>query len=295
MGKIKIVTDSASDVSYEAEERYGIRVLCFGLTVDDKAYTERRDFTPVEFYEVLKNAHRLPTTAQYTPMQFAEAYEEIWEEGYSDLIYIGINGKGSATYQNSLMARENFYEEHPEAREKMKIHCVDSGTYCLGYGYPVVEAAKKAKNGASVQEILAYLDNWFACCSVYFVPYTLEYVKKSGRVSSAAAFVGELMGLKPIITFLNGESKNLEKVRGEKAAVPALVKLGLKTMIPHTEYAVIVGSNPAYAKQLAAEMEKAVGYPPAMMENAGAAITINAGPDLVGLVVKNKNLPARRE
>ena len=71
--------------------------------------------------------------------------------------------------------------------------------------------------------------------------------------------------------------------------VPALVKLGLKTMIPHTEYVVIAGSNPEHARQLAAEMEKALGYPPAMMENAGAAIAINAGPDLVGLVVKNKN------
>lgn len=294
MRKIKILTDSASDIPYEAEKRYGIRVLCFALTVDGESFVERRDFTPEKFYEVMKQASQTPTTAQYTPMQFVEVYEELWKEGYTDLIYIGINGKGSSTYHNSIMARDEFFETHPEAREQMEIHCVDSHTYCLGYGYPVVEAAKKAEKGASVQEILAYLDNWFRCNSVYFTPYTLEYVKKSGRVSSAAAFVGELMGLKPIITFLDGESKNLEKVRGEKAVVPALVKLALKNMIPHTEYVVIVGSNPAYAKLLAAEMEKAVGYPPAMVEHAGAAIAINAGPDLVGLVIKNKNLSGGR-
>ncbi|MCI8599972.1 MAG: DegV family protein [Oscillospiraceae bacterium] len=290
MRKIKIVTDSAGDVPYEAEEQYGIRVLCFALTVDGEAYTERKDFTPVQFYDVLQNAARIPTTAQYTPMQFEEVYEEVWQEGYTDLIYIGINAKGSSTFQNSLLAKDGFYESHPEAKAQMEIHCVDSRTYCLGYGYPVIEAAKKARKGVPPQEILAYLENWFSCCSVYFTPYTLEFVKKSGRVSAAAAFVGELMGLKPIITFLDGESKILEKVRGEKAVVPAMVKLALKTMIPHTEYAVIVGSNPAYAKQLAAEMEKAVGYPPALIGNAGAAISINAGHNLVGLVVKNKNL-----
>ena len=289
MRKIQIVTDSASDVSYEAEQKYGIRVLCFGLTVDGKAYTERVDFKPVEFYQVMKDAARVPTTAQYTPMQFLDLYEELWQDGCTDVIYIGINGKGSNTFSNSILARDQFYEAHPEAKEQMNIHTVDSRTYSLGYGYAVVAAARKARKGTSVSEILAYLDNWFSCCSVYFTPYTLEYARKSGRISSAAAFVGELMGLKPIITFQDGESKNLEKVRGEKAVVPALVKLGLRTMIPHTEYVVIVGSNPEYARQLAAEMEKALGYPPAMMENAGAAIAINAGPDLVGLVVKNKN------
>ena len=294
MRKIKIMTDSASDVPYEAEERYGIKVLCFAIAVDDQSYTERRDFTPTEFYDILTHASRIPTTAQYTPVQFEEAYEEVWQEGCSDLIYVGINSKGSGTFQNSLIARENFYEAHPEAREQLQIHCLDSHTYCLGYGYPVVEAAIKAEKGASAQEIVSYLENWFSCCSVYFTPYTLEYVKKSGRVSAAAAFVGELVGLKPIISFPDGESKVLTKVRGERAVVPALAKMAQSTMIPHTEYAVIVGANPEYARQLAAEMEKAVGYPPAMIGNLGAAIAVNAGPDVVGIVIRNKDRAAGR-
>ena len=130
----------------------------------------------------------------------------------------------------------------------------------------------------------------FSWRRLHLSPHSAGFVKKLGRGKRGGGFGGEAIGLKPIITFLDGESKILEKVRGEKAVVPAMVKLALKTMIPHTEYAVIVGSNPAYAKQLAAEMEKAVGYPPALIGNAGAAISINAGHNLVGLVVKNKNL-----
>ena len=283
MRKIKIVTDSASDIPFGAEKQYGIKVLGFSVAVDGKAYTERKDFTNVEFFEMLKNATRIPTTAQYTPMQFEELWEELWAERWDDVIYIGINAKGSATYNNSVMSRENFYENHPEARGEMRIHCVDSGTYSLGYGYPVIQAAVKAEKGASAQEILAYLDNWFACNSIFFTPYSLEFVKKSGRVSAAAAFVGELMGLKPIISFPDGESKVLDKVRGDKAVIPALVKYAVKNMIPHTEYVVLSGSCTDKAAVLAAEMEKAVGYPPAMTGVIGAAITINAGPHAVGV------------
>lgn len=294
MKKIKIVTDSASDVPYEAEQRYGIRVLGFSIAIDGNAYTERKDFTNVEFWEMLKNASRIPTTAQYTPVQFGELWEELWEEHWDDVIYVSVNAKGSATYNNSIMAREAFYENHPEARDEMRIHCVDGGTYSLGYGYAVVQAAIKAEKGASVQEILSYLDNWLACNSIYFTPYTLEYVKKSGRVSAAAAFVGELMGLRPIISFPDGESKVLDKVRGEKAVIPALVKYATQNMIPHTEYVVLVGNCADKAQALAAEMEKAVGYPPAMIGTVGAAIAINCGPNAVGVVIKNKNRPGSR-
>lgn len=294
MRKIKIVTDSASDVPFEAEQKYGIKVLGFSVAVDGKAYTERKDFTQAEFFGMLKNCSRIPTTAQYTFMQFEELWEELWKEGWSDVIYIGLNAKASATFGNSLMARDSFYENHPEAKGEMNIHCVDSGTYSLGYGYPVVQAAVKAERGAGVQEILSYLDNWFACNSIFFTPYTLEYVKKSGRVSAAAAFVGELMGLKPVISFPDGESKVIDKVRGDKAVIPSLVKYAVKNMIPHTEYIILVGSCGDKAKVLAAEMEKAVGYPPAMVGTIGAAIAINAGPEALGILIKDKTRPSAR-
>ena len=173
MRKIKIVADSACDIPKELEERYGIRILPFSIAVGDESYTERRDFTNEEFYRILATSPRLPTTSQYTAMQFLEAYEEIWREGYTDVIYVSINSKGSATYGNSLMAREEFFETHPEAREHFSIYAVDSRNYTIAYGYPVVEAAKKAEKGASPEEIVAYLEDWFSCCRIYFAPYSL--------------------------------------------------------------------------------------------------------------------------
>ncbi len=167
------------------------------IIVGDQCYTERKDFTNEEFYRILESSPKLPSTSQYTAMQFLEVYEEIWQEGYTDLIYTSINSKGSSTYSNSLMARDEFFELHPEARGSFEIFIIDSKSYSVGYGYPVVEAAKKAEKGASPAEIVAYLEDWFASCRIYFAPYTLEFVKRSGRVSCAAAFVGELMWLTP--------------------------------------------------------------------------------------------------
>lgn len=286
MEKIKIITDSASDVPKEQERELDIRVLSFPITVEGTSYREREDLDLKEFYTTLENCQRIPTHAQITPMEFEEVYQQYYQEGYTDLIYISINAKGSSTYNNSVMARDTFYEEYPEAKEKMKIHLVDSQTYCMVYGYAVMEAADKAKRGASVAEILAYLDDWFHSAVVYFAPYDLKFVKKSGRVSAAAAFVGDLMGLKPILTFDHGDSKILGKVRGEKAVIPDLIKRAQQSMIPQTPYLVIGNNRPDRTAELAKEAQKAIGYPPQGIYDIGAVISINAGPKVVGIVFK---------
>ncbi len=288
--KIKIITDSACDLPAMLEVEEDIRILNFPITVDGKSYEERVDFTPDEFYKILKQSEQIPTTSQYTALRFGEVFEEYYKEGYTDLIYVSINAKASATHDNALMARDAFYEEHPEAKENCRIYVIDSGTYTIAYGYPVYEAARKAANKVSAEEIVAYLEGYFRTSRIYFAPYTLEYVKKSGRVSCVAAFVGELMGLKPIITFEKGESKTVSKVRGEKAIIPAISKLVKQNIIPHTEYLLIRGENGAHAEALKKDLEKALGYPPVMTIPAGGAISINAGPDVVGVVIKDKTL-----
>ena len=152
-----------------------------------------------------------------------------------------------------------------------------------------VEAAKKAEKGTPAPEIVQYCEDWAKKSTIYFTPFTLEYVRKSGRVSCAAAFVGGLMGLKPLITWENGDSKTLQKLRGEKAVIPALVQMATANMVPKTDYCIVSGLRPEVAKQLAAEMEKAVGYPPALMTPASPVIAINAGPDLVAVCIRDRN------
>ena len=286
MSKVKIFTDSASDLPVGYEDQYGIGMFHFPINVDGKEYLERVDFTPDEWYQVLESQEKLPTHAQITPFQFEEAFTQAVQEGYTDLIYVSINAAGSATHQNAQGAAKTVMEAHPE----VSITVIDSGTYTYAYGYGVVEAAKMAQRGETPQNIVAWLQDWMSHCVALAAPYTLAYAKKSGRVSCAAAFVGELLGLKPIILFANGEPETVAKVRGEKAVIPYLVQATKDSIIPKTPYSIVCGSEHSQqqAALLAKALEKELGYPCEIKAPIGAAISINAGPKVAAVIFRGR-------
>jgi len=289
MSKIKICTDSASDVSVELANELGIDLLCFPITVGDKGYREHVDFTTKEFYEILENAQDLPHTSQVTVMDYTEVYEKNYEKGYTDLIVVTIASIGSNSNNNANMARTAFYEEHPEAEGKYNIVVIDSKSYTGGYGLPVIEAARKVQKGAEADEIIAFLNDWFESVFVYCTAFTLKYAKKSGRVNCVAAFVGEVLGLRPIIRFTDAVSETLDKVRGDKAVCPKMVDLACDAMVPQTQYAVLVGSNEELAEEVAELMTKKVGYGPTEYIQVGATIACHLGHDVSGIIVKGPN------
>ena len=238
---------------------------------------------------MLLSAAQIPTHAQLNPFVFSQCFQEAFQEGCRCLIYTAINSKGSATYQNAVQAREEFYEDYPEAEGTFHIHILDSHTYTMGYGWAVVQGARMARDGANEEEILTYLRDWIDHARVIFAPLDLRFAKKSGRVSAAAAFMGDALGLKPIMTFENGDSKVLSKVRGEKNnVVPALLELCRKTRKPGTPYLVIEGNNREQAARLEAESGKVLGESAEMTYSIGGVIAINAGPNLIGLVYREE-------
>lgn len=286
MNRIKIISDSACDIPPELLERYDITMMPIAVNVDGTEYMESVDFTPEEFYQILTAARSLPVTSQVIPIRFADEFEKVFNDGYEEVICITINGSGSATNANAVAAKETFFEENPSARDKFKIHIVDSKTYTSAYGYPVVEAAAKAQKGISSAEIISYLEDWFDSVEIYFAPYTLEFVKKSGRVPVAAAFVGELIGLRPIISIIDGKTKIVEKVRGDKAVIPALMKHAKNSMIPQTPYTIVQSMAQTECNELAALAKKEFGYSASAIYPIGASISINAGPRVAGIIVK---------
>ena len=159
MSRIQIMTDSASDISMEAEREYNISIIPFPVSLGDKSYTSRVDFDNQQFYDLMAQYDEIPKTAQITPFRFQEIYLQQAKAGVTVLILVLINANGSATYQNSLQAIDLFYEDHPEYQGTIRIHSFDSRGYNAIYGAPVVHAAKLVQNGASAEEILAYLDD----------------------------------------------------------------------------------------------------------------------------------------
>lgn len=286
MAKIKFLTDSASDITPEYEKKYDIMILNFKVAMGDKSYTSRVDFDNKKFYKMLDEFDGMPTTSQITPMEYLEVFNGLYNQGYTDVINTTINSQGSSTYGNSIMAAEMFYEEHPEAKDKMNIYNIDGVGYTGGYGYAVLQGAKKARKGAGAKEIVAFMKDWIENCIIFFAPYTLKYARKSGRIPSAAAFVGEVMGLKPVMRIQDNKIVTEAKVRGDKAVIPKILDLTIEHMIPKTPYCVVYGNDEAVRDEMAQVMTKKVGYPPEKYFQIGAAIAINAGPRVVGVIFK---------
>ncbi len=286
MQKIKISTDSTADIPNNFCDELNISVLPLTILVGDKEYRDGIDITKEEFYNILDTAATLPVSSQVTSVLYAELFLETWKAGYTDLIHISINSKGSGTYQAAVMTRDMFYEEHPEAKESFTIHLVDSKTYSMAYGIPVVEAARMAKSGSSSDEILEHLRDWLEHARPLFVPLNLKCVKKSGRISPAAAFLGDAIGLKPLITFEDGEAKILSKARGDNKAIAALIETCLRERKQGTNYALVYGSNRAAFEQLRESCAKAFDIPPMTEYQVGCVIGINTGPNMIGILYR---------
>lgn len=286
MARIQFTTDSASDIPVPLREELNIQVLPFPIAMEDRELADGFDFTPEEFYDMLLAAPKIPTHAQLNPYLFTEVFEAAYAEGYTDLIHTSINSKGSATCSNAFQARGDFYRDHPEAEETFHIHIIDALNYTMGYGWAVVQGARMAAAGAAPQEVVDFIQDWVDHVRVVFAPLDLRFAKKSGRVSAAAAFVGEALGLKPIMTFTGGESKILAKVRGERAVVAKLAELCKTERQPGTPYLMIQGNNAEQSGRLLELCRQELGEEPALSFHIGGVIAINAGPNLIGIIYR---------
>ena len=239
MRKIQIMTDSVSDISYADEQKYSISVIPFPITLGDKSYTSRVDFDNEQFFTLMAQHDEIPKTAQITPFQFQEIYLREARAGVTDLILVLINSKGSSTYDNSLQAIDLFFEEYPQYREVLHIHSFDGMGYNALYGSPVVHAAQMCDDGASVEEILQYLTEILPRRQIYFGIYDLKYAAKSGRIPTAAAFLGSALNLKPVMKIFDTFITTAAKCRGERKLVEKVVEMSIADMEPGTPYELV--------------------------------------------------------
>ena len=114
MAKIKFLTDSASDITDELEKKLDIQIMNFKVAMGDDSYTSRIDFDNEKFYKMLDDFDGIPVTSQITAFEYQETFDKLYSEGYTAVINTTINSKGSATYNNAVMAAEEFYSVHPE-------------------------------------------------------------------------------------------------------------------------------------------------------------------------------------
>ena len=282
------MTDSASDISYADEQKYSISVIPFPITLGDKSYTSRVDFDNEQFFTLMAQHDEIPKTAQITPFQFQEIYLREARAGVTDLILVLINSKGSSTYDNSLQAIDLFFEEYPQYREVLHIHSFDGMGYNALYGSPVVHAAQMCDDGASVEEILQYLTEILPRRQIYFGIYDLKYAAKSGRIPTAAAFLGSALNLKPVMKIFDHSITTAAKCRGERKLVEKVAEMSIADMEPGTPYELVYGNDTSCLEELCHLMVRKLGYEPAAVYQIGAAVAANSGPRVVGAAFTRK-------
>lgn len=288
MSKYVVLTDSTCDLPEEAAKQHNIDIVCFKIALDGEGYTERVDFTPEQFCEMLKKASGLPTTAQITQFEFFDKFEEYDRQGVEQTLYISINAGGSGTNAAAHAAAAQFHEEHPDSR--MEIFIVDSHAYSMAEGAGVIEAKQKLDAGETMESVVEYLNDKYARMEILLTAYTLKVIRKSGRISAAAAIAGDLLGIHPIFTLNDGVSQVVKKVRGDKAVVSGMATTMASRMAQGTPYYIGV-SDHKYDEEYVEACTKKVGYAPVGIFHLGCAVLSNTGAEAVGLVFEG----AKRE
>ncbi len=286
--KIKITTDSAADVPNDLAKELNITVLPLTVTANGEEWADGIDISREEFYEILENSEKLPSSAAVTPALYTELFEQIWKEGYTDLVHISINSKGSSTYQNCNMARDWFYDEHPEAESSFKIHILDTMTYSMGCGMPAVVAARLVKAGEKIEKILEDTREWIKQGRTLLTSMNLKFLKNSGRVSPTVSFIGTVLDIKPLILMEDGAAKSVGKARGWQNAIREMVAFCKKEWYEGSPIAIGCGRNTEMMEFFINEMKNHLPSAELIHFRAGCAISINTGSDVLGMMYRKK-------
>lgn len=215
---IRFIIDSASDILPEEAKALGLIHLPMTIMFGDTAYRDAVDLTHQEFYEKLIESDELPKTSQINPSIFEDAYKEVVDAGDTAIV-ITISSKLSGTYQSAVIASEDY---------EGKVFIVDSESACIGERLLVLRGLELCKQDLSAEEIVETLNKEKKQIRLLALLDTLEYVKKGGRISSAAAFAGTLLSLKPVLSFVDGEISVIGKARGSKQGNNLLRELTAK-------------------------------------------------------------------
>ena len=280
---IKIVTDSTSYISDEYIKKYDIKLVSLNVIINGVSSREV-DIENEVFYEEIRNSKEIPKSSQPIPNEMLNTFKEIVKDGDS-IVGIFLSSKMSGTYSNANMIKDMILEDYPDA----EIHILDSKTNCMQMGFAVIEAARAASEGKSINEVINAANHVINNSRFLFTPETLEYLKKGGRIGGAAALFGNVLQIKPILTVVNGETSVFKKVRTRKKAIEEIVKTVLEEIEAKGFGDIVVHhincqeDGLKLAKALENKLGKKVD-----IQSIGPVIGVHVGPGSIGIAYYTK-------
>ena len=211
MGRVAIVTDSASDIEPAVAARHGIVVVPLIVSFGSASYRAGVDLTTEAFWERMVTPDApFPTTAASSPGVFKEAFEAVFADGAEAIVCVTVGSTLSGTYKSAGVARDLLPER--------EIHLVDSRSASMGQGLLTILAAELAATGVPADGIARTIEARLDDAHVVICLDTIEYLRKGGRISGAQAAIGSLLGVKPIISIKDGLVDTVDRVRTRSKA-----------------------------------------------------------------------------
>jgi DegV family protein with EDD domain len=208
-----IVTDSTSDIPQSLLEELKIYQIPADLILENKTYQDGFDISRNDFYDRLPNLKQLPTTAAPSSGRFQDLYQELFEKGYTEILSIHAASNLSGIFNAARLAALEF---------EQSVEVIDSQQLSLGLGFQVLQAARDAQKGKSIEVILNGIQSIQSRLTVFALLDTLEYIHRSGRVSWAKARIGSLLHIKPVIELSAGKVINRGMTRTKKKGIQEL-------------------------------------------------------------------------
>ncbi|HBF6274131.1 TPA: DegV family protein [Clostridioides difficile] len=280
--KIKLVCDSLCDIPDEISEKDYIEIVPLTVIFNDREYIEGVDIKKEEFYKKVKEIKQIPKTSQATYMEFKEVFDKFVTEGYHIICMTGA-ANASGTFQSAMIAKN-------DVNENEKIHIFDTRNLSLGSGQYVIKACELLEEGLGFEEIIYELENTRGSVRLLFAPYTLDFLKQSGRVPVATALIGNMLNIKPIFFFDNGEAKLVNKVRGIKNIASKLVDIILEMNEGSLEGKIVTigcGDNLHDCEILKDEVKKRIKARRVLFTRGGVSICSHTGPDILAISCSN--------
>ena len=269
-----IVLDSTADYTADARRFPNWRVVPLYVRFGDASFKDYVELTPGQFYARLRDADGLPTTSQPTPADFLAAYREL--DGFDRIYSLHISGDLSGTYRSAIAAAEELGGD--------SVRTVDTGTASAAVAMLGLAIQRRLERGTSDEELAGLFERYERDAGLIFTVDTLEYLRRGGRIGRAAAWAGQLLNVKPILT-IRREVIPLKRVRGNRNAMQAFVEEF--TSHSRDTPTLRVGIAHADAPERARQLEKMVRAerPRAQIELVtmlGPVVGAHAGPGTVG-------------
>ena len=275
---IAIVTDSTSDIPSQIAEALNIRVIPTILVINDKSIEDDFNFSREDFYNELPHMVNLPTTAAPGIGKFEEVYAELLNSGFHTVISIHVAGNLSGVFNAAHAAAQSF---------DGKVFVIDSEQLSMGLGFQAIKAAEAALNSSSLQVILQIIADVRQNTHLVAMLDTLEYIRRSGRVSWARAAIGTILRLKPFIQVSEGRVLRLGEARTRKKGVDRLVEL-LPAVDTINSLAILHTNAEQDAYDFLARIQITTGIQPVVV-NITPVIGTHVGPNGLGFVAIANN------